>query len=265
MHHAEDFRAGGRHHDALRLLDRVVARRPADWLTYALRADVLAGRRARACCRSRSAAPFAIERAPDAAFLLRLAAERCDKGRWLSAALLFDQVIDQGPSPHDVWTESAIAHLMIDDEPGFRRVCASMRSRHPAAIPELFLRPQLASVCALAPGGLGDDGKARGWIESLIAELRPDHKLRHAYLQISGSILYRSGRYREAIDRINEGIAAASGAPLLEDSLGPVFLAMAHYMAGDHKTARELLARQPAAKPSAAVEGQDGRYLLQRA
>ncbi len=170
MHHAEDFRAGGRHHDALRLLDRVVARRPATGSPT----------HSAPMCSPGSAAPPSRSRSrtchrarPDAAFLLRLAAERCDKGRWQSAALLYDQVIDQGPSPHDVWTESAIAHLMIDDDFGFRRVCAIMRSRHPAAIPELFLRPQLASVCALAPGGLGEDGKARGWIESLLAELRP--------------------------------------------------------------------------------------------
>ena len=111
----------------------------------------------------------------------------------------------------------------------------------------------LASVCALGPGGVGDDGKARDWMETLLAELRPDHKMRHAYLKTLGSILYRSGRYREAIDRINEGIAAANGAPVLEDFLAPIFLAMAYHKAGDQAKARELAcqaARRPT-RPSA--------------
>src|SRR5262249_33927790 len=38
---AEDFRADGRSDHALRLLDHVIAARPADWLAYSLRAEVL--------------------------------------------------------------------------------------------------------------------------------------------------------------------------------------------------------------------------------
>jgi tetratricopeptide (TPR) repeat protein len=195
-----------------------------------------------------------------------LATERCDQGHWRAAALLYDRVIAQGPIPYEVWTESAIAHLSIDDEAGYRSVCEVMRSRHPAAIPELFVRPQLASVCALAPGAVGDDGKAMGWMETLLAELPPDHKLRHAYLKTSGSILYRSGQYRAAIDRINEGIATANGAPVLENFLAPIFLAMAYHKAGDHAKARELLAKLRPANLASSLDLDAGRifHLLRR-
>ncbi len=264
MQQAEDFRADGRPHDALRLLDRVIANRPGDWLTYALRAEAFAAL-GRAADREADLAR-AIEREADAAFLLRLATERCEQGHWRAAAALYDRVIAQGPIPLEVWTESAIAHLSIDDEAGYRNVCEIMRGRHRAAIPELFIRPKLASVCALAPGGVGNDGKAMVWMETLLAELSPSHKLRHAYLKTLGSILYRSGQFREAIDRINEGIATANGAPTLDDFLAPFFLAMAYHKAGDHTKARELLARPPAANPTAALGVEDGRvvHLLRR-
>ncbi len=39
LHRAIDFRSEKRPGDALRLLDRVIAERPDDWLSYALRAE----------------------------------------------------------------------------------------------------------------------------------------------------------------------------------------------------------------------------------
>src|SRR5262249_23597303 len=41
-HRAWDFRAEGRWADALRLLDRVIAARPDDWRSYALRCEIMA-------------------------------------------------------------------------------------------------------------------------------------------------------------------------------------------------------------------------------
>ncbi len=52
-------------------------------------------------------------------------------------------------------------------------------------------------------------------------------------------MLYRLGRYREAIDRIQEGIALVGGEVTPEET---VFLAMAHFQMGDTEKARALLA-----------------------
>jgi hypothetical protein len=58
-------------------------------------------------------------------------------------------------------------------------------------------------------------------------------------LRIVGAVLYRSGRYREAIVRINEAIAGGGGDVQPEDAL---FLALAHFRAGEPAQARALLA-----------------------
>jgi hypothetical protein len=78
-HRAEDFRAEGRPADGLRLLDRVVAARPGDWLTYALRAEVF-GALGRTADREADLTR-AIERGTEIPFLIRIAAEWSRAGR----------------------------------------------------------------------------------------------------------------------------------------------------------------------------------------
>ena len=242
---AEDFRASGRPEDALLLLDQVIAAGPADWLVHARRAEVLAalGRTA-----DREAElDRAITRGADIPFLIRLAAERSKAGRWRSAAELYDRAIAQGTVPYEVWRQAAVAHLEIDDQAGYRRVCEALRSRHPAKLPERWVGLALANVCTLGPGGVGDEGKARTWAEDLLASLSSDRaELKHTALSLLGAILYRSGRFRAAIDRINEGIAAENGEISLEDA---AVLAMAYHESGDHAKAGEMLARVKANLP----------------
>jgi WD40 repeat protein/tetratricopeptide (TPR) repeat protein len=240
-HCAEDFRAAGRPADALRLLDRVIAARPDDWLTYALRAEVFAAL-GRPADREADLAR-AIERDAEVLFLSRIAAERSRAGRWGEAVAVYDRAIAQGTVPYEVWTQAAIAHLEIDDEDGFRRVCGALRDRHPAAIPERSVGSFLAGVLILGPGGVGDDGKALGWIEPvpLPAAVGPDLTAgRRESLQILGAVFYRPGRYREAIDRLQEATAAAEGEVGPEEA---AFLAMAHIQIGDAARSRALLAR----------------------
>jgi hypothetical protein len=123
-----------------------------------------------------------------------------------------------------------------------------MRSRHPAAIAEVYVRVILANVCTLGPGGVGDDGKARAWIESALRNVPGSRKdFEHAFRSTLGAILYRSGRYREAIDRIDEGMAFENGAPGYTDGF---FLAMAQARSGDHARARAIMAQFGPEEPS---------------
>ena len=114
-----------------------------------------------------------------------------------------------------------------------------MRRRHSAAGLERWVAADLASVCTLGPGGVGDDGKAWTWVSDLLAGT-PLHRngWRHQFLSIQGALLYRSGRFREAIDRINEGVAAGDGDVSLEDS---AFLAMAYHASGNTAKGRAIL------------------------
>ncbi len=242
LQRAEDFRASGRSADALRLLDPAIAAAPDGWLAYALRAKAFAalGRIAE----READLVRAVERGADIPFLLGLAEERSRSGRWASAADLYDQAIARGTIPHEDWQHAAIAHLMNEDEAGFRRVCQVVRSRYPAAIPEGLLELELASTSILGPGGVGEDGKVRTWADDFLA-VSPSYRKerRHSALNILGGILYRSGRFPEAIDRIHEGMASQGGEMMLEDA---IFLAMAYHKLGDFAKAREMLARQNA-------------------
>jgi tetratricopeptide (TPR) repeat protein len=236
---AEDFRAEDRPEHALRLLSRVVAARPDDWIGYALRAEAFAAL-GRPADREADLAR-AIERGADIPFLIRLAAERCRAGRWGEAAALYDRAIAMGTVPYEVWTEAAIAHLEVGDEAGYRRVCEVLRGRHPAEIPEPYVRATLANVLTLGPGGVGDDGKGLAWIEPLPAAVGPAHKeIRRSFLQVLGAVLLRAGRPAEAIERTREAIAIGDGRPSFDET---VFLAMATSRAGDRVQARALLSR----------------------
>jgi eukaryotic-like serine/threonine-protein kinase len=239
LHRAEDFRYEGRPADALRLLDRIITVRPDDWLTYAQRAEMLpfVGRDAEYWGEIERARA----RGGDIAFLIRIADERSRAGRWAEAVPLWDRAIALQPVPYCVWQWATIAHLEMDDEDGYRRVCQIVRDRHPGVIDEQYVSEYLASVLSLGPGAVGDDGKALGWIEPLPAAIDPaDRAFKRQCLRTLGAVLYRLGRYREAIDRIEEGIAVGgrSGVPPEE----AIFLAMAHFRIGDTDKARSLLA-----------------------
>ncbi|MGP0067642.1 MAG: tetratricopeptide repeat protein [Isosphaeraceae bacterium] len=255
LQRVEDFRASGRPGDALRLLDPVIAARPSEWSVHVRRAEVLAAlghtaereaelRRAIAC-------------GADIPFLVRLAEERSRAGRWEAAIELYDRAIAQGTISYEVWIQAAVAHLAIDDAAGYRRVCDVLRSRHPGSGGQRWagLEPARFSVivetCSLAPGGIGDDGRSNSWADDLRNAASDGRKeLKHAYLGLLGGLLYRSGRFCEAIDRINEGIAADDGEISPDDT---AWLAMAYHESGDHAKARSMLARMTAEEPATSV------------
>ena len=184
-----------------------------------------------------------------------------DEGRqlgWRGLVAFYDRAIALGTVPYDVWTKAAIAHLEMDDEDGYRRVCQILRDRHPAVFDERHACENLTVVLSLGPGGVGDDGKALGWIEPLAATIDPaDRGFKRQCLRTLGAVLYRLGRYREAIDRIQEGIALGRGEATPEEAvLEAVFLAMAHFRMGDTEKARALLAGPWSDEPDPRLVGE---------
>ena len=203
------FRRSRRTDDALRLLNRVTLERPLRLAELCPPRRRLRGLRPPR--RARVDVERAIARGADISFLIRIADERSRAGRWHDAAALFDRAIAMGTVPYEVWAHSAIAHLELDDDAGYRRVCRMLHDRYPAAINERIVCATLADVLILGADCVGDDGKTIGWIEPLPASVTPDSPDRQAakreFLLLLGEVLYRLGRYREAIARIEQGIA----------------------------------------------------------
>jgi len=222
--------------NALRLLDRVVAERPGDWLSYALRADVHAYKGdtiARDADIDR-----AVARDAEVQFLLRIAYERAYAGRWAEAARLYDRAIAQGPVPYDVWMQAAIAHVEVDDGPGHRRVCETLLKRQPGDALEPFVTYLFANLTTLAPGGTGGDERALGWVRDLPGRVSNNPGFKRSVLLTKGGVLHRMGFEFEAIAALGEAVALGGGQPTPEESF---FLAMAHERSGDHARARALL------------------------
>ncbi len=207
---ARDAEADGDHFGLRWHLDRLIAARPDDGSLQARRARTEVG----------------------------TAEERFRAREWSAAARVYDLAIVGGPIPVDVWAHAAVAHLELGDEDGYRRICRNLRARYPAARGRYVFETLVHIVCVLGPGGVGDDGKVLGWT----AQARETGPLSQGYRLWSGHdqgmVLYRLGRYREAISRLREGVGPGEIALSFPDG---VFLAMAHWQIGERREARSVL------------------------
>ncbi len=240
VHSAEDARSDGRPADALRVLNRVVAAQPHDWVGLARRSEVMAmlGRMSE----SHDDQDRAVENGAGIPFVMRLAEERLRAGECRSAANLYDRAISRGIIPYEEWYEAALAHLECDDTAGYHRLCAEMCRRNSGTEPEPLVRLALAKVCTLESAGPSEVKVALRWIEPMAAPLPNQREYRHIVLNLLGSLLYRSGRPREAIERINQGIVEGGGTPIVSDVL---FLALAYESIANHPQARAVCCAVP--------------------
>ena len=94
-------------------------------------------------------------------------------------------------------------------------------------------------ACCLGPDALPDLAPA-----VRLAELAIAANADHSNLNTLGAILYRAGRFNDAIDRLREGIRKDGRDAFASDWL---FLAMAHHRLGDAKEARAALDKATAA------------------
>jgi WD40 repeat protein len=224
---------------ASRIIEPVAVARPGDWRLHALLAKIhgALGHRAQ----REIDVMRAVEHGADVSFLMEVAAEHARAGRWDSAAQLFGTAINQGVVPHEVWQQAAIAFVKAGNVSGYRQLCTSMRRRFPADIPERWVAASLADVSMVGAGGIGNDGKAIGWGESALATLAPStNELYQWVVGTLGGNLFRAGRFREAVDRINAGLASGAVEIRPENAM---FLAMAHEKLGNHELAQQIYSR----------------------
>jgi WD40 repeat protein len=121
--------------------------------------------------------------------------------------------------------------LRDDDRDGYRAACGrALAALGPT--PDALSANNTAWVCCLVPDAVKDALQVVRSAERAVA----DRSNRHAYLNTLGAARYRAGRWREAIQALEDGVKAHGRGGIVEDWL---LLAMAHHQLGQADKARQ--------------------------
>jgi tetratricopeptide (TPR) repeat protein len=166
------------------------------------------------------------------------------QGRWKEAAGELARVAQIYPGDLRVRILLANLRLQMDDAQGYRKICENTASK----LDRLDFEPTVANntvwLFCLGPGAVSDYTSLVTLAERAVKETR-DEQQRLVHLNTLGVILFRAGRYQEAIDRLNERVKAGEGTGAPVDW---VFLAMAHHRLGNKEEAKRWLDRFRAQK-----------------
>jgi WD40 repeat protein/serine/threonine protein kinase/tetratricopeptide (TPR) repeat protein len=188
----------------------------------------------------------------DGMLCARVAGVRAQVGLWDKAADDYAHAIRCGPIFLSDWHKYALVCLQAHDPAGYRRVCATLQGRLGKTPRDLGVAHSFAWICALGPDAITDYRPPIAWVEQLLARLPAKNgKERHDVLNTLGALLYRAGRYEEALARLKEALAASGGFGTAQDWL---FLAMTDQALGRPAQARTWLAKVSARPPMEETE-----------
>jgi eukaryotic-like serine/threonine-protein kinase len=134
--------------------------------------------------------------------------------------------------------------LASGDRGSWRRANTELLGRYRAPI-TAQAASEVAWACVLAPDAITDSEAPVRLAEAAIRDATGSDKV--SYLNTLGAALYRSGRFDEAIRRLEEGIRLQGGEGLPS---AWAFLAMAHHRLGHRDQARRWLDRLRERQPS---------------
>jgi tetratricopeptide (TPR) repeat protein len=152
----------------------------------------------------------------------------------------FSRAIEINPAAQLPWYYRALLRLQCDDPAGYRKDCAGMLQHFgPSAKPDDV--NWTVWTCIQLPDGVDDWTKLVQWAEKALAA-DPNDFFR---LTTLGAVLYRAGRFDEAVRRLTEAEAAFKKAKARVSTIAYtwLFLAMAEERRGHAEQAREWLAR----------------------
>jgi serine/threonine protein kinase/WD40 repeat protein/tetratricopeptide (TPR) repeat protein len=159
------------------------------------------------------------------------------QGRWKEAAVELAKVARLYPT--DVRLRIFLANVLLHkgDEQGYRKLCEEVAK----GLDQLPFDPLVANntvwLFCLGPAAVTDYKRLVALAERAVKEPGNEQQ-RLIHLNTLGVILYRAGRYQEAIDRLNEHVQAGAAAGA---SIDWVFLAMAHHRLGHKPEAKRSL------------------------
>ena len=156
--------------------------------------------------------------------------------RWREAEAAYAAAIERGQDDVSVWYSRALLALRRGDPGGYRATCAEALRRFGGAEPALTAG-MTALTCALAPDAGVDLVRAVRLAERAVAVLPGNYTCRLAL----GAVLYRAGRWQEAVRHLDKA-AARQSLPVSAWLL----LALAHQHLGHAGQARQWLDRAAA-------------------
>jgi WD40 repeat protein len=243
QHRAVDCKVAEQWPAALWYLDRVAQVLPDDWMTHRDRADALA--RLGKPDESLAALEKAVAAGADPPTVLRLAELLARRGKWERTAALLGDLQKQGRVPSAVVHLHAVALLQAGDAATYRRLC-----RHAAEVVAAGqVPPEMANDVAwlfvLGPEAVPAYGPIVRLAEQAVSSAKGASK--YTVLNTLGAVLYRAGRYQDAVARLNEAVALKDKTGAVQDWL---FLALAHQRLGQADEAKKWLDRAVAAPPA---------------
>src|SRR5262249_28445176 len=147
------------------------------------------------------------------------------------------------------------------DTEGYQLACAGIADRLPPVGRKLSAAEanNAARAFALGPNATDDWARPLAWIDHALAQVaalekaNPETKdevprVRHAYLNTHGAVLYRAGRFEEAAKVLREGMSLHPNGGEFHDWL---FLALAAHRLDHAVAAKEAAARARAAQAGA--------------
>jgi Flp pilus assembly protein TadD len=129
-----------------------------------------------------------------------------------------------------------LLRLQLNDHDGYDKGCALTLERLGRFRQDAGVCMQVAWICALAPGALGDLRPAVE-LAQMAVRASPQTWATHSAL---GAILYRDGRLADAVAELTESIRLNPAGGTAADFL---FLAMAHHGLGKPEEAKNWLAK----------------------
>jgi WD40 repeat protein/tetratricopeptide (TPR) repeat protein len=236
----------GQHETEKWYLDRLLAVRPHEWRLSADRAEAH-GKLGRADERSADLWR-AVKHGADQELVLRFADEQVKQQKWREALELCERAARQRPRLAPSLRLALLARKLGDNDK-YRSVCAAS-VKMAGARPGPELANYVGWSCALGPGGLDDYAPLVAWLESALAKLPPGEKAgRHAYTNTLGAVLYRAGRHKEAVRRLNDSVRLRDGKGTFADW---AFLALAQHRLGNEAEAKNCLAKVRRHEPNKA-------------
>ena len=186
------------------------------------------------------------------------------RGQPANAARDYTQLIELKADSALAWYKLALFELQRGDHAGYRKVCSGMLERfdQSASVDDAHW---VAWTCVLAPNAVADWTKPLRFAEKAHA----DDRTNYDKLNYLGAVLYRSGRFQEAAQRLTEAEAVFKQSPTAGSTIvyNCFFQAMALHRLGHAAEAASWLekAMKEIDKPSPKSSPSPGHNSLESA